>query len=48
MEKNNKSMIRGMLGAEIDFIIIEIDEIANLAIASRKNAMDFKSRVRVT
>ena len=31
-EKQSKSIIRGMLGAEIDFIIIEYDEVANIAI----------------
>ena len=28
----NKSMIRGMLGAEIDFIVMEIDTLSNIAI----------------
>ena len=37
--KENKSVIRGMLGAEIDFIIIEIDTLSNIAIASRIDAM---------
>lgn len=38
----NKSMIRGMLGAEIDFIIIDIDLTSNIAIASRKLAMELR------
>lgn len=37
--KTNKSVIRGMLGAEIDFIVIEIDTLSNIAIASRIDAM---------
>ena len=38
-EKQSKSIIRGMLGAEIDFIVLEYDEIADIAIASRIDAM---------
>lgn len=45
--KVNKSMIRGMLGAEIDFIVTEIDSISNLAIASRKNAMLLRSELEL-
>ena len=45
--KLNKSMIRGMLGAEIDFIIIEIDTISNIAIASRKAAMELRSELEL-
>jgi len=44
----NKSMIRGMLGAEIDFIIIEIDTISNIAIASRKKAMELRSELELS
>ena len=33
IEKVNKSVIRGMLGAEIDFIVIEYDSTSNIAIA---------------
>ena len=46
--KLNKSMIRGMLGAEIDFIIIEIDTISNIAIASRKAAMELRSELELS
>ena len=35
IEKVSKSIIRGMLGSEIDFIVIEIDTTSNIAIASR-------------
>ena len=33
IEKVSKSIIRGMLGSEIDFIVIEIDTTSNIAIA---------------
>ena len=35
ISKINKSMVRGMIGAIIDFIVIEIDTVSNIAIASR-------------
>lgn len=44
----NKSMIRGMLGAEIDFIIIDIDLTSNIAIASRKLAMELRSKLELS
>ncbi len=47
IEKANKSMIRGMLGAEIDFIIIEIDTTSNIAIASRKDAMQLRAAIEL-
>ena len=43
INKINKSIIRGMIGAEIDFIIIELDTISNIAIASRKDAMQMRA-----
>lgn len=43
----NKSMIRGMLGAEIDFIVIEYDNTSNIAIASRKDAMLLRSQLEL-
>ena len=36
-----------MLGAEIDFIITEIDTIANIAIASRTEAMELRSQIEL-
>lgn len=48
ISKINKSMIRGMLNAEIDFIVTEIDTISNLAIASRKNAMLLRAELELT
>lgn len=47
IEKVNKSIIRGMLGAEIDFIVIEIDTTSNIAIASRKDAMQLRSELEL-
>ena len=46
-EKQNKSVIRGVLGAEIDFIVIEIDEISNIVIASRKDAMQLRAELEL-
>lgn len=45
--KQTKSMLRGMLGAEIDFIIMEFDETSNIAIASRKDAMELRSQLEL-
>ena len=47
ISKVNKSMIRGMLGAEIDFIIIEMDTVSNIAIASRKDAMELRATLEL-
>ena len=47
INKINKSMIRGMLGAEIDFIVIEVDTNSNIAIASRKDAMELRSELEL-
>lgn len=47
IEKTNKSTIRGMLGAEIDFIVMEIDETSSIAIASRVDAMKLRSEVEL-
>lgn len=45
--KTNKSVIRGMLGAEIDFLVMEIDEISNLAIGSRVDAMELRAKIEL-
>jgi len=47
VEKINKSVLRGMLGAEIDFIVMEIDETSNIAIASRIDAMKLRSNLEL-
>ena len=36
-----------MLSAEIDYIVMEIDEIANIAIASRKDAMNLRKQLEL-
>ena len=43
--EQNRKYLRNMLGASIDFIIIEIDEISNIAVASRKKAMKIKQEI---
>ena len=45
--KQTKSMLRGMLGSEIDFIIIEIDEDSNIGIASRIDAMKLRAEIEL-
>lgn len=47
IEKASKSIIRGMLGVEIDFIVIEIDITSNIAIASRKDAMKLREELEL-
>lgn len=47
VERESKSLIRGMLNAEIDFIVIEYDETANIAIASRRHAMKLRSELEL-
>lgn len=46
-EKENKSIIRSMLGAEIDFIILEYDKISDIAIASRLDAMELRAKIEI-
>lgn len=46
-DKRNKSVIRGMLGAEIDFIVLKYDDIANIAIGSRIDAMNLRSQIEL-
>lgn len=45
--KQTKSMLRGMLGSEIDFIIMELDEGSNIGIASRIDAMKLRSEIEL-
>lgn len=47
ISKINKSMVRGMFGAIIDFIVIEIDTVSNIAIASRKDAMELRAKLEL-
>ena len=46
-KSTSKSIIRGMLGAEIDFIVLEYDSISNIAIASRIDAMELRSNIEI-
>lgn len=46
-DKQSKSIIRGMLGAEIDFIVLEYDDITNIAIGSRIDAMKLRSQIEL-
>lgn len=46
-KKENKSLIRSMLGAEIDFIILEYDNTSNIAIGSRKDAMELRAKIEI-
>lgn len=45
--KQTKSMLRGMLGSEIDFIIMELDESSNIGIASRIDAMKLRAEIEL-
>lgn len=47
IENASKKTIRGMLGAEIDFIVKEIDSISEIAIASRIDAMKLRSEIEL-
>lgn len=47
VKKENKSLLRGMIGAEIDFIVLEYDSISNIAIASRKKAMELRQSIEI-
>lgn len=47
IKKINKSIIRGMLGAEIDFVVMEIDNTSNIAVASRKDAMQLRAEIEL-
>ena len=45
--KQSKSIIRGMLGAEIDFIILKFDSNAEVAIGSRVEAMKIRKEIEL-
>ena len=45
--KQTKQVARGMIGSEIDFVVIEIDNTSNIAIASRKDAMLIRSEIEL-
>lgn len=45
LEKQERKYLRNMLGANVDFIILEVDELRNCAVASRKKAMEIKQKI---
>ena len=47
IKKESKSLIRGMIGAEVDFIVIEYDSTTNIAIASRTLAMELRKELEI-
>lgn len=47
LKKESKSLISGMIGAEIDFIVIEYDFDTNIAIASRTMAMELRKQLEL-
>lgn len=40
-----RKYLRNTLGAKIDFIVLEIDELRECAVASRKKAMEIKQKI---
>lgn len=46
-KKQNKSIIRGMLGSEIDFIVLDFDSTAEIAIGSRLDAMKIRAKIEI-
>lgn len=47
LKKKSKSLIRGMIGAEIDFVVIEYDFTTNIAIGSRTMAMEIRRKLEI-
>lgn len=47
IKKESKSILRGLLGAKIDFIVIEIDKVSEIVIASRIAAMELRSQIEL-
>lgn len=47
IKKQNKSILRGLLGATIDFIVVEIDKTSEIVIASRIAAMELRSQIEL-
>ena len=45
--KNDKKLLRNMMGAEIKFIIVEADRISEKAIGSRKKAMERLKEINI-
>ena len=47
LKKESKASLRGLIGAEIDFIVMEYDEISNIAIGSRSDAMKIRRELEI-
>lgn len=47
ISRNDKKVIRSMIGAEIDFIVKEFDEDNKIAVASRKEAMELRKSIEL-
>lgn len=47
-KKQNKSIISGMLGSEIDFIVLDFDFTAEIAIGSRLEAMNIRAKIEIS
>ena len=47
LKKESKASLRGLIGAEIDFIVMEYDEISNIAIGSRIDAMKIRRELEI-
>ena len=45
--KNDKKLLRNMMGAEIKFIILEIDKISSKAVGSRIKAMERLQEINI-
>lgn len=43
--EQERKYLRNMLGAKIDFVVMEIDELRETAVASRKKAMEIKQKI---
>lgn len=47
ISRNDRSVIRSMIGAEIDFVVLTFEREKNIAIASRKAAMEIRSKLEL-
>lgn len=47
ISRNDKKIIRSMIGAEIDFIISDFEESSKIAVASRKKAMELRKNIEL-
>ena len=47
IKTENKSVLRGMLGALVDFIVMEVDTVSEIVVASRIEAMQLRSKIEL-